>query len=145
MGAFISCECGDFSNLLMNEIDFIQHFRDIITCISVLSTRCTMDVFNSGEYRHCHKVAEGKIAKINQIINTVLGKLNKDESYYNQVIGGEDFFQIGLTSDSRLYGTIQGNVFRVYVIDYYHDLYYDQRKNVRNRKLCKFCPKTTQI
>ena len=31
------------------------------------------------------------------------------------------------------------NIFRVYFIDYYHDFEYNQTKNERNKKNCKFC------
>ncbi|BCZ46645.1 hypothetical protein psyc5s11_27120 [Clostridium gelidum] len=34
--------------------------------------------------------------------------------------------RIGLQSEIRLFGTIIGNMFRVYFVDYYHDFEFDK-------------------
>lgn len=136
-GAFVSCKQGDFNNYLQNNNEFIQKFRKMMNDVQKLSQKEPNAIFNSGEYRHCHKTkkeqsAAGIIKKIFQIIG-------KDDNCFNQEIEGEDIYQIGLQSEIRLFGIIKGNVFRVYFIDYCHDFAFDQAKNARNRKNCKFC------
>lgn len=143
-GAFVSCTCGDFSNLLLDQNDFIKHFRGILDSVIVLSTHKPSYVF-SGAFRHCHKLSDVKANEVAKIAQTVLRNMDKPKNFYEQLLGGEDLYQIGLYEDNRLFGTLQGNVFRVYVIDYFHDLYFDERRNERNRQQCKFCPKTADI
>lgn len=143
-GAFVSCKCGDFNNFLLNQNDFIIHFRNIMNTVNQLSGKKTADIFN-GSYRHCHKIDSDEKETSLNIIKCVLSKLGKDDSYYEQIIGGEELYQIGLNSEDRLYGIIQGNIFRVYFIDYYHDLYFDKRRNERNKKYCDFCPTFSDI
>ena len=144
-GAFVSCKTGDFNNFLVDEKEFILKFRAMMQDVARLSGHRMKDLINSGEYRHCHKVAESDVQRAKEIIKTVFSQLNKDSSYYEQLINCEDIYQIGFQSEIRLFGTIQGNIFRVYYIDYYHDFNYDQRRNSRNKKLCKFCPSTSEV
>lgn len=143
-GAYVSCKNGDFSNYLKDEKDFISKHRSLMSDVQKLSGH-KMSELLSGSYRHCHKVSESDVRRAKEIIKTVLSQLNKDISYFEQLIECEDIYQIGFESEIRLFGTIQGNTFRVYFIDYYHDFNYDQRRNTRNKKLCTFCPTKSDI
>ena len=73
------------------------------------------------------------------VIKNIFSKIGKKESNFEQEVGGESIYQIGLQSEIRLFGVIKGNIFRVYFIDHYHDFEYNQTKNERNKKNCKFC------
>lgn len=139
-GVFVSCSQGTFDNYLQNQKEFIQKFRSMIQDVQKLSQKKPSTVFNGGEYRHCHKAKKEQLAT--SIIKKVFEKIEKGDSYYEQEIGGEEIFQIGLQSEVRLFGVIRGNIFRVYFIDYYHDYEFDETKNKRNTKNCKFCAMT---
>lgn len=136
-GAFVSCKQGDFNNYLQNEKEFIQKFRDMMADVQNLSQKTPSKIFNGGEYRHCHKTKNEEFAI--DIIRNIFDKIGKGDNDFEQEVGGESIYQIGLQSEIRLFGVIKGNVFRVYFIDYYHDFEYNQTKNERNKKNCKFC------
>lgn len=136
-GAFISCKQGDFNNYLQSDKEFIQKFRDMMVDVQNLSQKKPNKIFNSGEYRHCHKTKNEEFAV--NIIKNIFCKIEKTDSEFEQEVGGESIYQIGLQSEIRLFGIIRGNVFRVYFIDYYHDFEFNQTKNGRNKKNCKFC------
>lgn len=143
-GAFVSCKIGDFSNYLKDEKEFVLKHRELMNDIHKLSGHKLSELMNGG-YRHCHKVSDGDVLRAKEIIKTIFSQLEKDDSYFEQLIECEDIYQIGFESEIRLFGTIRGNTFRVYFIDYYHDFNYDQRRNIRNKKLCNFCPVKSEI
>lgn len=136
-GAFVSCKTGAFNNYLQDSKEFIEKFRAIMLDVTNLSQKSPNKIFPSGEYKHCHKASYEDTAT--SIIKEIFNKIGKNDLHFEQEIGGEEIFQIGLQSEVRLFGTVRGNVFRVYFVDYYHDFEYDQRRNERNKKICKFC------
>lgn len=136
-GAFVSCKQGAFNNYLQSDKEFMQKFRGMMTDVQNLSQKKPHIIFNGGEYRHCHKVKKEELAA--DIIKKIFEKIGKEDNYFEQEVEGEPIYQIGLQSEVRLFGVIRGNIFRVYFIDYYHDFEFDQTKNGRNRKNCKFC------
>ena len=144
-GAFLSFEYGGFSNYLIDKKDFINRHRKIMTDINKLSDHNLEEIMNGKGYRHCHPLDSRDTEKAGSIIKQLFHILNKDDKTYEQLLGGEKIYQIGWESEVRLYGTIHGNIFRVYFIDYYHDFNYDQRRNNRNKKLCKFCPTKSEL
>lgn len=136
-GAFVSCKQGDFNNYLQSSKEFIQKFRNVMIDVQNLSQKKASIIFSSGDYRHCHKTKSEEFAI--DIIKNIFNKIGKGDNCFEQEVGGESIYQIGLQSEVRLFGVIKGNIFRVYFIDYYHDFEYNQTKNVRNKKNCKFC------
>ena len=142
-GAFVSCKQGDFNNYLQSDKEFIQKFRGMMMDIQNLSKKKPNEIFNGGEYRHCHRAKHEELAA--DIIKNIFIKIGKSDANFEQEIGGETISQIGLQSEVRLFGVIKGNVFRVYFIDYYHDFEFDQRKNERNKKNCKFCAMSSSL
>ena len=136
-GAFVSCKQGEFNNYLQNEKEFIQKFRDMMVDVQNLSQKTPNKIFNGGANRHCHKTKNEEFAI--DIIKNIFSKIGKGDSNFEQEVGGESIYQIGLQSEIRLFGVIRGNIFRVYFIDHYHDFEYNQTKNERNKKNCKFC------
>lgn len=143
-GAYVSCKNSDFNNFLKDEKEFILKHRALMNDVQKLSGHKLSELLN-GNYRHCHKVSEGDVRRAKEIIKTVFSQLNKDAAFFEQLIECEDIYQIGLESEIRLFGTIQGNTFRVYFIDYYHNFNYDAKRNTRNKKLCNFCPTKSDI
>ena len=83
--------------------------------------------------------------------NKCIGTLNKkllvenNGENFEQIIGGEEIYQIGLESEIRMFGTINGNIFKVYFIDYHHDFEYDERRTTRNKKGNNFCAITSSL
>ena len=137
-GAFISIESNNFNNYLRNSDDFIVQFRKVMKNIQNLSTKTMYELINGKEYNHCHKVQNEENVII--ILKRVFKKINKSESEFEQELGSEGIYQLGLQSGVRLFGIIKGNIFRVYLIDYFHDCSFDQRRNQRNKKHYDFCP-----
>lgn len=111
--------------------------------IQKLSKNSPKDIFNGGEYRHCHKVKHEALAM--DIIKTIFLEIGKTEENFEQIIGGEEIYQIGLESEIRMFGTINGNIFKVYFIDYHHDFEYDERRTTKNKKGNNFCAITSSL
>lgn len=142
-GAFVSCKKGEFNNFLKDNNEFIEKLRYVMSDIQKLSEKLLSELIAGGEYSHCHKTKnEEKAIDIIKEIFNVIGKKEKD---FEQVIGGEEIFQLGLQSEIRLFGTISGNMFRVYFVDYYHDFEFDKRRNTRNKKYCDFCAVNSKL
>lgn len=135
-GAFVSCKDGEFNNFLVDNKEFTRKFRAIMQDVYKLSGNTLYTLISNGGFRHCHKTKDE--IKATGIIKRIFDIIGKTDDY-EQVIECEEIFQIGLQSEIRLFGTIQGNIFRTYFVDYHHDFEFDERKNTRNKKLCKFC------
>lgn len=142
-GVFVSCKQGNFNNYLQNDKEFMQKFRNMIIDIQNLSQKTPSRIFNGGEYRHCHKTKNENFAM--DIIKNIFHKIGNDDVNFEQEVGGEEIYQIGLQSEIRLFGIIRGNIFRVYFIDYYHDFEFNQTKNERNKKNCRFCAMSSNL
>lgn len=132
--AFNSCETGGFNNYLKSEADFADKFRQILTAVHKLSDKTVSELFDASGYRHCHNL-EGKEDAVFNIMKKLHGF---DDDYLTQNYGGERFYQAGLEQSVRLIGTIAGNIFRVLVVDYFHDLYSDEKHNVRAAKTHRY-------
>lgn len=142
-GSFVSCSVGDFDNYLYSNEDFIQKFRELATDVQKLSQKPIYTLMSDKGFRHCHKVDDEK--KALRIIKAIFDELDMDESAFEQIVGGESIYQIGLESAIRYFGTYKGNIFKIFFIDYFHDFEYDQRRNSRNKKYCKFCAMKTEL
>lgn len=142
-GAFVSCKQGTFDSYLQNGYEFVNKFRKMLIDIQNLSQKSPSEIFPGGGYHHCHKVKHETLAA--DIIKEIFQKIGKNDNNYDQEIGGEEIFQIGLQSEVRIFGTIRGNIFRVYFIDYYHDFEYDQKRTTRNKKGNCFCPISSEL
>ena len=138
-GAFRSADHGDFNNYLKDEKDFVENFRIVMKNVTLLSRETLNELIISTGYRHCHKLdgKEDDIAR--EVIKRLFG-VNRTVAY-EQEIGDDLLFQVGIQDGVRIIGTIKGNIFRVYIIDYFHSLDFNQTKNTRNaKKNYKFCP-----
>ena len=135
-GSFSSCKIGDYNNCLISPNQFIEKFRFLMKDVKNLSEKTLGYLIENGGYRHCHKVSDEE--KALNIIKTVFKNFDKENSY-EQEVGGEEIFQLGMQSEIRVIGIIKGNIFRVHFIDYHHDFDYDQKRNIMNKKHCNFC------
>lgn len=137
--AFYSINYGDFNNYLKDEKDFVENFRILMKNVTLLSENTLNDLIVSSKYRHCHKLDGKEDGIAREIIKRSFGETRTVA--YEQEIGDDLLFQVGLQDGVRIIGTIKGNIFRVYIVDYFHSLDFNQTKNSRNAKRnYKFCP-----
>lgn len=138
-GAFASVKSNGINSYMQDEKEFAERFKNILHDIRYLSTNTANVLFNSDGFRHCHVVESKNENKIRDIIRNIFKDLDIKDNEFEQELGEETFYQLGLHSEIRFFGTVHANVFKVYFIDYYHELNYDQRRNTRNVKNCNFC------
>jgi hypothetical protein len=134
--SFCSISHSGFNNYLKNADDYVEQFRTLMKNVSLLSEYTLSTLINGRGYDHCHKIEGDK----DKLARSVIRKLFSNDRVYEQEIDAEDLFQLGFQDSIRIVGTIKGNIFRVYFIDYFHDLYPDNRYNSRNERNYKFCP-----
>lgn len=134
--AFCSISYGDFNNYLKSANDYVEQFRTLMKNVGILSNYTLAALINGGSHKHCHKI-EGDREKL---ARSIIRKLFSDDRVYDQEIDAEELFQLGSQDGVRVIGIIKGNIFRVYFIDYFHDLCPDDRRNTRNTRNYKFCP-----
>jgi hypothetical protein len=134
--AFCSVSYGGFNNYLKNPNDYVEQFRALMRNVGILSDYTLSALINGGSHRHCHKIEGDK----EKLARSIIRKLFSDDRAYDQEIDAEELFQLGCQDGVRVIGIIKGNIFRVYFIDYFHDLYPDDRYNIRNVRNYKFCP-----
>lgn len=131
--AWCSCKMGDFDSYLLGEEDFVEKFRCAMKVVRNLSGQKPAEVFNSGSFWHCHVLSDDKSNIVIKLLTTKLG-------LKEQVIEGEQLMQAGIDDSLRMVGTCVGYVFNVYLVDYNHSLYPDEKKNRSNKTNRKFCP-----
>lgn len=136
-GSFASCSEGSFDNFLTSQNEFILKLREIMQDVKRLSQHSIYKLITEDGFRHCHKAKDEEKAR--KIIEKIFSNTGKEDSAFEQNVGCESVYQIGFQSEIRLFGTKNGNVFRVYFIDYHHDFEFDERRNTRNKKHCNFC------
>lgn len=136
--AWCSCSSGAFNNYLVDETDFMDKFRSINKLVSTLSEHKPSEVFNSGSFRHCHSLGAEKSSKVAEILVSKLG-------VSEQLVLGETLMQAGLDKGVRIVGTLTGSLFRVYLMDYNHSVYPDEKKNRVNKRNRRFCPVNGEI
>lgn len=128
---FNSCKVNQFNNFLTGDKDFIGKMKQTFELVQKLSSKSVAELFDaSNNYRHCHEISGEK----ETVVHNILEKLYPDSQYILQNYDGETFYQAGLEKDVRLIGIITGNIFKVLIIDYFHDLYSDEKKNIRSGK-----------
>lgn len=139
--ALCSCRVYGFDNFLKNERDFIDKFREIQQLFDDLSGHTLHELIDDNIFRHCHKVAADK----QKIAKEAIGKLMTQHvgeyasfGMIEQNIDGEELFQIGTTNATRLIGTLLGNVFKILLVDYYHNLHSSSGYNTRTKTTYKF-------
>lgn len=147
-GLYYSVEYKEFTNFLQDEDEFVEKFRSIRVLLSKISNKKFLeDLIHS--MRHCH-IVEGKKLKITlECIKKSLKKYDDKKdvtSYLEQLLGNEKIYQIGFEDTIRLIGTYDenNNVFRVYLVDYHHRLFYNQSRNSINVRQKRFCPMTSE-
>ena len=133
--AWRSCKMGDFNSYLADEIEFVDKFRSAMKLVQTLSSHKPAEVFNSGAFNHCHVISDDETKTVVALLTSKLG-------VSEQLIEGETLMQVGLDGGFRMVGAHTDGVFCVYLVDYNHSVYYDERKNRSNKANRKFCPIT---
>lgn len=135
---------GKFNNYLSGGSEFIDKFRQIREINAKLKDKKFNEMRGNSRI-HFHEIV-GKERNI--VVNCVGLALSH---FYNsdcvsksiaQLIGNETIYQIGINKGVRLIGTYNNDTgaFRIYLIDYHHRLYHDERRNTHGEKELKFCP-----
>lgn len=143
IGVFQAVEIREFNNFTKDATDYIKQLRVMMKNVSKLSQKTLNELVVGGSYRHCHKIDDDNDALARDIIRTLFNA--NSLSNYDQELGDEGLYQLGLQDGVRFIGTINGNIFRVYFVDYFHSLYPDERRNERNLRNYNFCPMTGNL
>lgn len=138
---------GKFNNYLKSEGEFIDKFRQIRNINAKLKNKAFSEVKNDPG-AHFHVVSGEERDIVTNCVGHALS--NFDEScnvsnFIEQLLGNETIYQIGLNKGVRVIGTYNEETFRVYLIDYHHRLYYDQRRNTHGEKELNFCPMKSEL
>lgn len=136
-GCFCSVKEQDFNNFLKDEKDFAVQHKKLVDILNKLSEHTMNELISNGNYAHCHTASDEKAYRI---IKNICEKIGLSNMYFEQNIGSEKIYQLGINDSVRIFGTVNGNVFRLLFIDYFHEFFPDQRRNERNGKNYKFCP-----
>lgn len=146
-GLYYSIEYKDFTNYLKDSNDFVSKFKDIRQLLSKISDKNFMQelIMDKG-MRHCHIVEGDKREKVISLICKAYTKydINNDIVKFKQQLLDEEVFQIGYEGTTRLVGSYSNNIFRMYLIDYHHRLFFDEKRNAMNTKNYRFCPMTSE-
>ena len=128
--SFCSCRTNQFDNHLSGVSDFIEKFKELIDVIGKLSQHRVSELFdNNNNFRHCHSIVDKDC-----VARNVIDALYSDDDYVKQFCEGEKLYQAGYDKGVRLVGILKTNVFYVVFVDYFHDLYPDDKKNIRSKK-----------
>lgn len=147
-GLYHSVKVGSdkFNNHLTNEKDFVNKFKQVREIITKLKDKDFENEIKKVPNFHCHYFDKEKdeIAK-EGIINSIChsGKSRKEaKALIEHQLNGERLYQMGINDGVRIVGTYEegSGVFRIYMIDYHHDLYPDEKRNKVGKKTLNFCP-----
>lgn len=133
-----------FNNFLKSEKEFVVKFRQIRKISAQLSGENFTELLQRRN-THCHEIDNKKKKIVLTCIGRALAAVGKTENIQVQIdqqFGNEAIYQIGLDKGVRLIGTHDDapGIFRVFLIDYHHDLYPDEKRTKHGSKELKFCP-----
>jgi hypothetical protein len=138
---------GKFNNYLKGEIEFINKFRQIRAVNAKLKDKKFSEIKNDPSV-HFHEVSGEKRKIVINCVGHALSEFKNSNGISEdiaQLLTDETIYQIGLNKGLRVIGTYSDGTFRVYLIDYHHRLYYDQRRNTHGEKELNFCPMKSEI
>lgn len=133
-----------FTNYLSGETEFVSKFRQIREINSKLMNENFL-ALQSNPNVHLHDISGDKKEIVLNCVGQALSKLYNSKYVSEniaQLLGNETIYQIGLNKGVRLIGTYKNDTgsFRIYLIDYHHRLYPDEKRNAHGKKELKFCP-----
>lgn len=145
---YYSVKQGEFNNFLVDEKQFIDKFRETRSFIKKMSGKdFQKDLIIPATMRHCHMLRD---EQYNQALRCIQRALNtsgctNSESLVMQLLEGEHLYQIGYEGGSRYIRTYnrERKVFRLYLMDYHHKLFPDQRYNQFSGIQLKYCVMTS--
>lgn len=144
-GCFHSVDEHSFNNCLKDASDFVSQYRVCVSNLQDLSGHTIYELMSSGGFRHCHDIKGDSAVKALDVIKELCRKTGLSDRYFEQNIENETIWQLGHADSPRFFGIVNGNVFRLLFIDYFHDLSYNETRNNRNTKNYKFCPITSEL
>lgn len=144
-GLYYSVKHKEFNNLLTSPEQFVEKFkvcRKIIT--EITGKDFVREILKSRNRYHAHEVGGDERDLITSCIAKAMASANRCAVRDNlsQSVVEEKLYQIGLNEGVRFIGTYSEHTgaFRVFLIDYHHGIYFDQRKNKHGKKELKYCP-----
>lgn len=143
----ISLSNNQFTNYLNNQEEFMEKFRQIRKIIVETKNKDFLkDLILAPGMRHCHLIKDEKRNIAIKSIENALEKYGESKGSVShnieQLLGDEEIYQIGLDKGVRLIGTYNESesIFRVYLVDYHHYLYADERFQKHNKRNLIYCP-----
>ena len=138
---------GKFNNYLKGENEFVDKFRQIRELNSKLKEKKYHEI-TADPNVHFRVIGKKERAVFINCVGRALSEFDKScdvSETIRQLLGNEDIYQIGLNKGLRVIGTYDACTFKVYLIDYHHRLYYDQRRNKHGEKELTFCPMKSEL
>lgn len=130
----------DFTNFLKDKDEYIVLITHILSKMIPEISRKSISELRSDKHYHTHtlddKKAEFAINILRDIVKNCCGYDDNgaDQWIDNQGIRMQQLWQISCPDSHgiRIIGFFQGDVFQVLFIDYYHQIYKDEKNNERN-------------
>lgn len=144
-GLYYSVKHKDFNNLLKSPEQFVEKFRVCRKIITDITGKdFVREILKSRNRYHAHEIDGDERDLITGCIGKAMASANRGTVSDNlsQSVIEEKLYQIGLNGGVRFIGTYSEHTgeFRVFLIDYHHGIYFDQRKNKHGKKELKYCP-----
>lgn len=145
-GLYYSVNVGKFYNFLKDQEEFIKNFFQIRELINKLKNKeFVADLIINNGMTHCHVISGDKRDLVLEAIRNSLISYDKNKNYekfMDEIFGEEKIYQIGFDKSIRLIGTYEEsyNIFRIYLIDYHHLVYPDDKRNDKNKRNYNYCP-----
>ena len=141
---YYSVDHKDFTNFLKDEHHFIEKFKEIREFIEKMEKKdFVKDLILDSGMRHCHEIKEDKYKLTLACIKNALSNSGQNNSdvVVDQLLGGERLYQIGFDRGNRYIGTYENDmkIFRLYLLDYHHKIYPDEKHNKFSKKHLKYC------
>lgn len=141
---YYSVEHKEFTNFLKDEHHFIEKFKEIREFIEKMEKKdFVRDLISNSGMRHCHKIEKDKYEFTLDCIKNALSSSgqNNSDAIVDQLLGSECLYQIGFEGGSRYIGIYENEkkIFRLYLLDYHHKIYPDERHNKFSKKHLNYC------
>jgi len=132
---YISINSATFTNKLKDETEYAKKMKSVYKCVDHFQNMKISELQNAD---HCHPIkadgSEGKqIIKVLEKYKDLYPDIEKYDGIANEE-PEEEFFQLKSDGGIRLIGILEGRIFKLLFIDFYHQLYYDEKRNQGAKK-----------
>ena len=159
---FYSVSIRDFSNYTKNQQDFVYKIFEIASLISKVKDKDFFkELIQDAGMKHCHILDSNKVEIVHNCVRQSLSihgtddiesvisdklKFRRDPDKTDSKYTNKKLYQVGFERSVRLIGTFDEEMdrFEVFLIDYHHKLYPDEKFNDMGKNTHKFCIKKTK-